>query len=240
MKKFTLLLLSCVLPVAANAEPSMLPLSLQHKASVEVSTGIGTGNIDNQNYKIGGKLISTHNKYTNEMKGSYADVDAKNSDSESLYHFNNKLKYSVGSSSYAFGEGEYLSNKVAGVDSRSTGLVGYGQELIKNDDFDVTGELGAGYRQSNYKAGLADEASIIGRAGTDMNWGFYRDFNLNNNTSMAFTENNTQTISDTSVTKPIYKGAYVKGGVAVENNTSVPAGYEKTDTVTSVGLGYEF
>lgn len=244
MKNFIALLsFATLLPLAANADPStssILPLSLKHKASVEVSTGMGTGNIDNQNFRVSGKLVSTKDKYTNEIKAKYSDVDKRNGDSESIYNVGEKLKYSIDDDSYAFGELDYDNNKAIGVKSRTSELAGYGRKLIDKDNFKLTGEAGAGLRQSSYSAGLEDESSYLGKAGTDMDWEVYDGVNLNNNTYMAFTEDNTQTVSDTSLKTFVYDNAYVKGGVEVENNSKVPTGFKKTDTVTSVGVGYEF
>ena len=241
MKKIlTLVSITTLFPLLASAESSVLPLSLQHKAAIEVSTGIGTGNIDNQNFKVSGKLTSTKDKYTNILKANYADLDAKSSRSDGAYGVNDKLKYAVGDSGYGFGEVDYVKNDVKGIKSRTSELVGYGHEFIKKDDFSLVGEAGGGFRQSSYKPGLNDESSYLGKIGTDMNWQVYNGVDLNNNTYMALTEDNTQMVSDTSVKTFVYKSAYVKGGLEVENNSHVPSGYEKTDTVTSVGVGYEF
>ncbi len=240
MKKLIILLnLSCFMPVLANAE-MVPPLSLQHRASIEISKGVGTGNIDQQNHRLSGKLVSGYGRYTNELKGNISNLENSNGNSEVGYKIGERLKYEVTEGGNVFGEVERVGNKTSGVKSRTSELLGYEQLLIEKDGFDMSGEAGAGFRQSDYQPGLEDANSLLGKVGTDINWEFYKNVKLNNNSYMAYAEDNTQTVSDTSIKTFLYRGAYIKGAVEVENNSKVPVGYKKTDTVTSIGMGYDF
>jgi putative salt-induced outer membrane protein len=239
-KRFFALTLTLALPFTANAESSFAPLSMQHKAHVELGTGMASGNIDNQNYSVKGGVVSSAGEYTNNLKLSYSDNDTNSGTTEAIYKVNDKLKYAIGSDGYAYGEGEYISNDPAGIDSRMTGVVGYGHNLITKESLNIAGEAGIGYRDSTYSAGLADESSSVAKVGTIIDWHVYDGVDLNNTTHVAVTEENITTTSDTSVKTFVYDNAYVKGGVEVENNSETPTGAKGTDTVTSVAVGYEF
>jgi putative salt-induced outer membrane protein len=235
---FTLLL--CLPPQMVLAEPSVLPLSMRHKSNIEASTGIGTGNADYQNYRVAGKYVYTKGKFVNELSGDFSESEKKNNAPRYSYKVGNKAKYAIGEKTYVLGEIDRSSKKIAGVKSRTSETIGFGRDLIAKDDFTLAGEVAGGLRQSDYGESAADENSVLGKIGADMNWKVHRNINLNNYTSMGFTENNTQTISDTNLKAFIYDNLYAKGGIEVENNTMTPAGFKKTDTITSVALGYEF
>lgn len=224
----------------AGAEPSIMPLSMQNKYQVEAGTGLGTGNIDHQSYSFAGKVTSKMGRYENNLKGKFAAVNRSNDDSHNVYSINNKLKYDLTPDDYAFGELEYVNNKVAGIERRASESIGYGRRLVNKDGLNIAAEAAIGGRQSEYKAGLADESSYLGKVGTTIDWEVYDNVNLNNDTYMAFTSDNTQTVSDTSVKTYVYDGMYVKGGFNVENNDKAPAGFKKTDTLSTVNVGYEF
>ncbi len=213
---------------------------MNHKYQVEVGTGFGTGNIDYQNVAVNGKIISTAGRYKNELKGKFANISERTDDTENTFGLNNKLKYEITPDDYAFGELEYVNNKVAGIDRRTSESVGYGRNLVKNDDLTIAAEAAVGGRQSNYSAGLQDESSFLGKLGTMIDWEFYDNVTLSNETYMAFTSDNTQTVSDTSVKTYVYDNVYLKGGFSVENNDNAPTGFKKTDTVSSVNVGYDF
>lgn len=244
MNRYFLTILLVISPLVAKAgennNSSVLPLSLKHKASIEIGTGIGTGNIDNQNYSVAGKLISTHENYTNQLKANFADIEKKNNKNENLYNVNNKLKYDIDGTNYALGELEFVNNDAVGIDRRTSETVGLGRNIFTKDNLNIAAEASAGARQSSYKSGLSDESSVLGKVGTIIDWEVYDNVNLNNDTYMAFTQDNTQTVSDTSVKTFVYDNVYVKGGVNVENNHHTPTGVKKTDTVSSINLGYQF
>lgn len=224
----------------AQAVPSILPASMEHKVQVEVGTGIATGNADYHNIIVGGKITSTTGQFKNELKGKFANVDQKNGDSENMYKANNKLKYEITPDDYAFGELEYVGNKPSGITRRTSESVGYGRNIVTKDNLNIAAEAAVGARQSDYKAGLSDESSYLGKVGTIIDWEIHDNININNDTYVALTNDNTQAVSDTSVKTYVYDDIYVKGAFNVENNNNTPAGVRKTDTVTSVNVGYEF
>lgn len=243
MKKLLVLSATLAIPFSANAEGFMekvLPASMQHKASVEVGTGLGTGNIDSETFSVGGKLVSTAGKYENNLKADYQRVDGRNGDSENLYNINNKLKRQVGTNGYGFGELDFDSNKAAGVNRRTSQIVGYGHNLIQKDNLNIAGEVGAGLRQNDYKPGLEDESSVLGKIGTLISWKPIEKLEVNNDTYLALTQDNRQTVSNSEVKYYIQPNIYAKGGFDVENNEKTPTGFKSSDTVSRVGVGYNF
>lgn len=243
MKKLLLLSATLAIPFSAGAEGFMgkiLPLSMQHKASVEVGTGFGSGNIESETFSVGGKLVSTAGKYENTLKSDYSRVEVRGGDSENLYNINNKLKRQVGTKGYGFGELEFESNKASGINRRTSQVIGYGHNLITKDNLNIAGEIGAGLRQNDYKPGLEDESSVVGKIGTNINWKPLEKVEVNNDTYLAITQDNRQTVSNSEVKYFIKPNIYAKGGFDVENNEKTPTGFKSSDTVSKIGVGYNF
>jgi putative salt-induced outer membrane protein len=243
MKKLLVLSATLAIPFSASADGFMgkiLPLSLQHKGNVEVATGMGSGNIDRENFSVAGKLVSSAGKYENNLKIDYSNVEARGGDSENLYNISNKLKRQIGTNGYGFGELDFDSNKATGINRRTSQIIGYGHNLIKKDNLNIAGEIGAGLRQNDYKPGLEDENSAVGKIGTIINWKPIEKLEVNNDTYLAITQDNRQTVSNSEVRYFIQPNIYAKGGFDVENNEKTPTGFKSSDTISRVGVGYNF
>ncbi len=242
MKKLliAIIIFSSVPATAGPLSSLKMPLSLQHKAHVDINTGaLATGNIDNENFSVSTGVTSTYERYKNELKGNFSSVDLKNGKSENIYKVNNKLKYEMSSDNYVFGEFDYANDKSWGINHRVSGLTGYGHKLLSNDDFSLTGEAGVGMRKTYYSR-MTDEGSYLGKLGALMDWELTDAIKFQNNTYVAFTEENRQTVSENSIKAYVIDNAYVKGSFDVENNNHNPVGIRKTNTITRVGVGLDF
>jgi putative salt-induced outer membrane protein YdiY len=225
-----------------NEEEKQFNLPLKPKGYIEIGTGmgIGGGNIDNQNISVAGKIALQKDKFTNETTAKFQSVDAKNGKIRSMNKVANKTKYDLSNDNYAFLGLETEDRSIAGINKRNSEYIGLGRVLGKKDNLTFTGELGAGLRQTDYKTGLKNNNSYLGKIGGLIDYQLSDSTNIQNETFMAFTDESTQTVSDTQIKSYLVENLYVKGGVEVENNTKTPNNYKKTDTISSVGIGYSF
>lgn len=226
--------------VSASAQSPSLPASMQHRGYVEVSTGIGTGNIESEKVAVKGKLISTTGPYQNELKGKYSSIEGDNGGDHTQIRIADKLKYRLSGNDYVFGDADYTRNRASGITSRTTGVAGYGKNLITKDNFNFAGEAGLGLRNNDYVGGFLDQNTAVAKVGANIDWKLMDNLSFNSENYVVLEEDSTQAVSDNSLKTYVYENMYVKGSFEVEDNSGLPAAYDNTDTITSIGLGYQF
>jgi len=224
--------LSILMPSLSFAE------DIQKKGYIEGGAGLATGNTE-KSINLKGALNSYYNRFNNQISADIAREEKNNND-KTAYKLNDKLKYQISTDYYGFGEAEYNHNKLSGMNHRETGIAGIGYNLVNKEKVKLATELGVGGRETSYTGNLRDESSALAKIGENLDWEVYNNIMFNNNTYMAFTDSNTQTTSDNSLKTFVADNVYVKAGFNVENNSKVPDGIKKTDTITSLGAGYQF
>ena len=170
-----------------------------------------------------------------------ASVDsAKESDvqSEEEYRVLGQSRYNVSETDFTFVELEYVNDRFSGYQYRVSEGVGYGRKFYNSETFKLVGEASVGARQEK-DTDDKESNGFLGKLAGKMQWKINDNVSLHEDVSVAFSDT-TITRSETSLRNALSENLYLKLGLTVENNSEVPEGTEKTDTTTTVGVGYRF
>ena len=141
---------------------------------------------------------------------------------------------------YAFGSLDYDNDRFAGVIERSTEAVGYGRRLLRGEKHTLDADLGIGATQQKLAVSEDRQTALVGLFSAKYQWlitdtsGFIQTLKIEKSKDNTF-------INPVSTLKLVIAGQlFTTLSYEIRTNTEVPAGTNKTDTLTSVNLGYSF
>lgn len=207
---------------------------------VELGFNRSTGNTETDN--LLGRAVVNKNflKWRNNLK---LEVIRSSEDSvrtkESLL-LELQSNRDFGEKYYAFGNLRYIDDKFGGFRTQTTLSGGIGWNVIKKEGHTLNLEGGAGYRRSEEQGtGIkTSEPTFVGSA----KWAYQatETTELSNNLRVESGSDNTFTENELAARVKISTSMGLKVSYLVRNNSDVPVGTEKTDTLTSVSLDYKF
>ena len=209
------------------------------KGEGEFGATASSGNTDTQNLIAKLKLSKQNGAWNNEI--GLAAINSTDSDSTTAerYLITGKTALDFNDKFYAFGSGKYDKDRFSGFDHQATLAAGLGMHVIKSDKVTLDLEAGPGYRFSETDAGEEQDEAVL-RAGM-----FYKNqltdtTHFLQNIVVEAGSDNTTIDSETALTVKMSDNLALKASVIVKNNSDVPVGIEKTDTLTGVSLIYGF
>jgi putative salt-induced outer membrane protein len=155
------------------------------------------------------------------------------------YLLNLKSNYKLDESQFLFTSLSHDVDKFSGFDSQSTFVLGYGRNLFDTKEFKLSAEIGPGYRVSELEAGGNDSVTVF-HLGAKSKYEVNDDSHFVGNLSIDSGSDQTITIIDLGYVNKLSKALSLKLGYNYKNSSNVPIGAEKTDTITSVNLLYNF
>jgi putative salt-induced outer membrane protein len=145
--------------------------------------------------------------------------------------------------SWLFGAFRWDADKFGSYDPQMSLSAGYGRQLMKSEKHSLKGEIGAGYRKLEARVSGDSNSEFIGRFLLDDSWQVFTTTLWTNRLLVEAGSSNTFTQFNSGLSVSMTDTFAVKLGYEVRHNTDVPddiADSEKTDTVTSVNLVYNF
>lgn len=235
---FSAILFSANLAIANEKNPEAN--NLKNKGSIEGGASIATGNTERENSRIEVKLDSTYGKFENKLEGKASNTKDNNSRTEEYYKIANQLRYNFHPKAYGFGEFEFVSDRFSGFNSRISELLGLGYYFINEEELKISLESGIGARQTDFTGLKKDENTFLGKAEANVFWKINEHVEFNQRLALSSGADNTVTESETSLKAFFTETLYFKVGYEIENNSTVPVGNKKTDTLTTFTIGYNF
>lgn len=183
------------------------------------------------------------------FKGNYRQVNSQQDDVDPVKRAEGSLNadYALRNGVF-FGAGlNFLSNTEQRLDLRTTGYLGSGYYLIRNNHLYWQGFLGVAINSENFieipEMPSDDRESYEGLIGTELNLYNIGDLNLFTNATWypSFTEDGRNRIDyrlDVSYDLPL--DFYVKTGLTLNYDSKPAAGASDTDYVIVMGFGWEF
>jgi len=159
--------------------------------------------------------------------------------SDERYNAGYKASYDFTEHDYLFGSLDYDNDRFAGVIERTTEALGYGRRLLTLEKHLLDAEVGVGATQQKLATDTR-ESSAVGLFNAKYQWLISDTSSFIQTLKVEKSKNNTF-INPVSTLKLVIAGQlFTTLGYEVRTNTDVPAGTSKTDTLTSVNLGYSF
>jgi len=201
---------------------------------------VGTsGNTETDTYNT--ELLFTLNteSWVHSMKfqalGSQENAQAK----AERYYLEDKSDYSLDEEQYLFLKGTYTDDRFSGFEYQATASGGYGRHFIKDDRFELQGYGGVGYREDDI-INAGSEGEVIVTLGEQFNWTISDNAVLTQSFNTEIGDERTVSVLELGLETNIIGGITTKFSFQARNNSEVPVGREKTDTLTSISLVYSF
>jgi putative salt-induced outer membrane protein len=241
-----------VLLVTAVAGPALADEPPQ-TWSGDVSAGLVTtsGNSQTATSNAKGELVYNSERWRNTLNGAAlqtqqtSQLTGQQEVTAERYTAGNKTDLNFTERDYAFLALEYEKDLKGATRERTSETVGYGRKVLTGPDHILELEIGGGVRQTETQATptapVADrDDDAIGRGRLLYKWNFSENSNFSETAKVESGDTNTFSESVTEAKLSLLGKLYALASYTVRNNSKVPAGTEKTDTITSISLGWTF
>ncbi|GAA0566036.1 MAG: hypothetical protein CL577_06170 [Alteromonadaceae bacterium] len=138
-----------------------------------------------------------------------------------------------------FAFGSYTDDEFGAYTEYTTVALGYGTRVYNTEDKYLDVEIGPGYFTGKRSTGETENGLIV-RGAAAFNWTISESASFAQTLSVEYGDDNTRTISETSLRAKINGSLQMKAAFLVQNDSSVPEGKKSTDTQTSLTLVYSF
>ena len=200
-----------------------------------------TGNTDSSALNVRLEFIRTTENWRYRFAGTALTTSEDGNKDNERYTAEAQADRKLDEKSYVFGVYRYDADKFGSYDPSQTATVGYGRELMKSENHVLKGEIGVGYRKLDERLTGESESDAILRFLLDDAWQVFKTTSWTNRLLVETGSNNTFTQWNTGLTVSMTDAFAIKVGFELRNNSKVPPGdTEKTDTITSVNLVYNF
>jgi len=143
--------------------------------------------------------------------------------------------------SWLFGSFRWDADKFGSYDPQLSLTAGYGRQLMKSENHELKGEIGAGYRKLEERITGNSSNEAIGRFLLDDFWQVFESTAWTNRLLIETGSSNTFTQFNTGLAVAMNDKFAVKLGFELRHNSKLPPGdSENTDTITSANLVYNF
>jgi putative salt-induced outer membrane protein len=216
--------------------------------SGEVSAGmvVTTGNSESATLNAKGELVYQSKQWRNTANASAIKTEQEDlATGEDLrpaerYLVGNKTDFNFTEHDYAFLALEFEKDLVGPVRERTSETAGYGRKVLTGPAHLLEAELGAGARQTEDQGTAETHDDVIGRLRVAYKWNFSETSYFGETLKVESGDSNTFSESVTELRVSLVGKLFALGSYTVRTNSDVPAGTRKTDTVTSLSLGWTF
>lgn len=226
--------ISLMLPLGAAAEEQ------DHWSGKAAFGYLATsGNTENSNLNASFKIAYSAGLWRHELEALAIQATESAATTAEAYELGWKSERNLSEKDFLFGRVSWRSDRFSGYDTQLSESVGYGRRLIDRTAHKLNAEIGAGARQSELRDGSQEDEFIV-RGGLSYIWQISETAQFNQDLVAESGQENTYLESVTALKAKLIGDLALVASFTVKNNSSVPAGTEKTDTYTAVSLEYSF
>ncbi|NVK22289.1 MAG: DUF481 domain-containing protein [Kangiellaceae bacterium] len=155
------------------------------------------------------------------------------------YTFAWNNRYDLNEKSFLYGILDYVDDRFGAYDYQAGAYFGYGHQFFKDDSGHFSLGIGAGYRINAAFIG-EDEKETVLRGDLDYAYNISETAIFTQKLTAIFGEEVDTYTSETALATKISDNLALKLAYLVQHNSVVPAGAEKTDRTTTIGVSYSF
>jgi len=237
-----------VLLAAAGTYPGLAAADWSGKG--ELGAALASGNTDTENVNAKLELTNELGSWTHGfgLAGIYAsDSGATTGQRWEVF---GQSDYNFSERDFWFGAARYEDDRFSGFDYQATVSTGLGRHFVDTERMKLTGTAGIGYKYFETRDVLDDLGNLIERGDSDSNLIFRGtvdfEYQLTATTKVLDKflveagSDNTYLQNDLALQVKMTDVLALSVGYQVRHNTDPPAGFKKSDTLTTVNLVYEF
>lgn len=199
-----------------------------------------TGNTEARTLNTKAALGYRQGPWAHALRAAALTAQREKITTDERYSAGYKATYDFTQFDYAFGSLDYDNDRFAGIIERRTEAVGYGRRLLTLPKHMLDAEIGAGATQQKLATTEERESAFVGLFNAKYQWLITDTSSFSQTLKIEKSKDNTF-INPVSTLKLVIVGQlFTTLSYEIRSNTQVPAGTLKTDTLTSVNLGYSF
>ncbi len=199
-----------------------------------------SGNTESNSLALGLELVYEIGKWEHRGKINAHSASQNEEQSAESYSLNLNSHYEFSERTYAFGDARYLNDRFSSYDYQATIAFGVGRAFIDNGTTFLKAESGLGYRISDPEGAENEDAVAIVLMSATLDHQISETTKFESDYRVETGEDNTFIQAELGLKVAILDALALRLAYLVKHNTEVPAGTEKTDTLTTIGLNYSF
>ena len=141
--------------------------------------------------------------------------------------------------SYLTGNLRFLADNFSGFETQTSVTIAIGTAFVDNAAVKFTGEIGAGFRNSELITGEEEDETIV-TGKSNFNWGISDTTDFESHVLVETGEENTYSEGGLGLRVAISEALGLRIGYLLTNNSDAPEGTVSTDRLTTVGINYKF
>lgn len=198
-----------------------------------------TGNTDSFGVTLGGSLTRKSENVSHQLRlrGDYQESEGKKS--REFINAAYQGDWTISPKHYALGIVEYERDVLAGVDHRTTTSLGLGWRAVDDGVVKIALEAGPAYRHQWYSDGL-EESNIAGRGALTSSWQMNDKVKLSQDMELVTQNTNNTLRAITSLQAKLTGRISSQISYDLRYQDHPLLGKEDTDTITRVGIVYDF
>ncbi len=217
-----------------------LPAAAQWTGKGEAGLAIASGNSDSRtaNARVSAtrKLGAWEHKLG--LAGLY--VRSEGDTTAKRWEASGQTRFDFRPDTFWYGGGRYEEDRFSGFDHQGLVTTGVGRRFIDNDITRLTGQVGAGYKFWETLGIDSDtDSSVTGVASLEFSHQLTASTSLFDRFGGEFASSNNFLQNEIGVQVKMTDRIALSLAYALRHNTDPPAGFKKTDTLTTVNLVYE-
>jgi len=227
--------------VSAHDEPEEEEVVKPWEGSGEFGFVNTTGNTETVALNLKLNFIRTGERWRHRFTGTALNTSEDGNTDNERYTMEIQSDRKINEKSWLFGAFRWDADKFGSYDPQLSLTAGYGRQLMKSEKHSLKGEIGAGYRKLEETFTNKTSSEAIARFLLDDSWQVFKTTLWTNRLLIESGSSNTFTQFNTGLAVSMTDRFAVKLGFEARHNTKVPPGdTEKTDTITSANLVYNF
>jgi len=217
-----------------------MPVVAEVTGNAELGLLVSTGNTETETFNTAFNLTWEEGAWLNESTMSFVLGRDDGTTNSNRFVAGNRTKYSFSERSYFFGAVRYDRDKFSSFSYQGSLAFGVGRHLVDTERHRFSVEAGPGFRFAERRDTGETENEVILRGLADYTWTVSDNTELTNRLLVEAGSDNTFAENVLGLTVAMNARLALKAGVSVRHNTDVDPGREKTDTLTTVNLVYNF
>ncbi|MBC8210577.1 MAG: DUF481 domain-containing protein [Gammaproteobacteria bacterium] len=209
------------------------------KASAEIGYVSTSGNTETSTLNAKAMATNENAQWRHKIEATTLNASDAVKTTAKKFTLEGQSDYKLQQSNYLFGVVAYEDDKFSGYDYRLTESIGYGHRVVDQTDLSLDLEIGPGARQSKLDNGDSENEALL-RGAAKLGWNISKTSKFAENFSVEVGEDVTVSKSVSSLSSQIDGNLSMKLTFTYKNTSSVPVGFDETDTETGVTLVYTF
>jgi putative salt-induced outer membrane protein len=240
-----ILLAACLLftatSVIAHDEPEEEDVVKPWEGSGELGFVSTSGNTETVALNAKLNFVRTGERWRHRFSGTAMTTSEDGIKENERYTMEVQSDRKLTEKSWLFGAFRWDADKFGSYDPQISLTAGYGYQLMKSEKHSLKGEIGAGYRKLEETQTNFSSSEAIARFLLDDSWQVFKSTAWTNRLLIESGSSNTFTQFNTALAVSMTDRFALKLGFEARHNTKIPPGdTEKTDTITSANLVYNF